>query len=461
MGNPKIFQKGAMSLEAGSSTQEWGTDPELSLGLNDGFPWIEFGNSLEPNSQEDESIIGKGFKSTSRLIGLTVENSYSFYSRFKKINHLHYWMWGFENPVKNVFVFKSSSSDPWSSGEPDVGTVYEDPDSNKFVYLRTEKNRNETLYVFEGNTEPSDVDPIYSGDLMDPNSSETFSFSDRSDQLYEHIYELDSTIAVLRDFSTSEVNALGLSGSEKKNVMATFAKRLRQYDLKYSNTICSSFTYSLEAAGLGRWNGDYLSYKEQRSDNSGGFGSDSWSLPNELVNNQLVPAHYQSKFEIGDSVSNLNTLGLTNFELSVTKPYQKQQDTVSGLYIAEPVAEGKYDISASATISRHSVPTYQKYRDNQTPLVARMRAQYGWQSQEFLIKKATLTESGPDDSDVAQEPLSLSIGYITDSSNPWAEYMSYDDGTKSGVVEQTGLQDSPVVFRVRDSDPENKMTVNL
>lgn len=459
-GNPKIFQKGAMKMETGQdpATPVWGTDPGVALGTGNGFPWIEFGNSLEPDTQEDESITGKGFKSTSRLIGLMVENSYSFYGRFKELNNLHYWMWGFENPVKSVFVFKTGVSDPWSDGEPTIGTVYEDPDTNKFVYLRTETNRNETLYVFEGNTAPSDTSEIQSGTLTDSGSSETFTFTGRSNQMYEHLYELDSAISVLRDYNTEETNAItDATSNDKKNLMATFAKRMVGYDLKYSNTVCSSFTYSLEAAGLARWNGDFLSYKEQRSNNAGGYGSDNWTIPKDLVNNQLVPAHFQSKFEIGVDADNLMTLGLTKFELSVTKPYQKQQDTVSGLHIAEPIAEGKYDISSSATISRHSEKTYQQYRDGQTPLCARIRSQYGYFSQEFLLKKVTLEEAGADDSDVAQEPLSMSVGYVDDSLNPWVNYTSYDDGTKTGTVNQVGLQNSPVVFRVRDENPNNEM----
>jgi len=147
------------------------------------------------------------------------------------------------------------------------------------------------------------------------------------------------------------------------------------------------------------------------------------------------------------AISGLDELGMSNVDINVSVPLQSIQDFVSGLSIAEPEIEGKYDIGVTGTISRHTVETYQQYRDNQSVVVGHLYSNQGWYMQEYIIKEATLPTAGPDDSDIAQEPLDLKVGFVCATTHAFTNWLY-------GITE---TQSSPIVFRVRDLNPQNEM----
>ena len=266
---------------------------------------------------------------------------------------------------------------------------------------------------------------------------------------YEHLYELDSYGRHLRSYTTAERALLTLAVNDKRNLMATLAKRMETYDLRYKNAMIKNFNLKCSAAGLASWEGSYVAYDETRGD----YSSSAWTLLTGLDQSSLIPAHFEYMFKIGESftvpsgeMSGLSELALSEFGLNIEPPIQTIQDTVSGLSIAEPVLEGKYSLKMNATISRHSVQTYQTFRDAQTELCAHLIANSGWDMQEIMVKNCRIVESGANEDNVAAEPLALEIGY--------------DGGThkfSDWLTRVTEIHESPILFRVRDDSSVNEM----
>ncbi len=452
---PKIVQTGAMLLEYGQtgvnqSTGFGDTSNARVLGATHAFPYLSFGNKVGIEKQEDESVTTKAFKSTSRMIGQKIDNPISFYGRFSGLDSFHYWMWGFEGEVMPVVAFKAGAAP--MSAQPTPGDDVTDVDTQDFTFLRTETIRGDKIYIFRADEATPVAPTLQTGVLTSAAPAWTFTFTSHSGLMYEHTYELDGLGRRFRDYTTAEIAAVtGADATDKKNLMATFGKRFDTYDVRYANAVCKSFSMKLVAAGQLSWDCGIVGYKEERSD----YSSDNWTLPTGLGDNSLVPAHFEAMFNIGTaaltfatdgSVSNLTELGVTESELAVDMPLQLIQDTVSGLYIAEPILEGKYGTRLTGTISRHTANTYQGYRDAQTPVIAQQVCNQGWYMQEIVIKEATLDEAGPDDGAVAAEPLGMDIGFV-EGSHDWDDWF----------YGYTETQDSPVIFRTRNASADNMM----
>lgn len=455
---PKIFQTGAMKMEYGldgvNQSGGWlDTNSARTLGASDAFPWTSFGNAVNIAKEEDNSVTTKAFKTNARMVGKTVENALAFPARFKGLNRFHYWMWGFENAIQEVVVFKAAAT-PFSAAVA-AGETFQDVDLNNYLFLRVEKIRGvdaaQYLYIFEATD--SVAPTLATGTLTETGGdATTFDFTSHSAVMYEHLFEIDSEGRAYRNYTTAEQSATGAIATDKRNLMCTLAKRMKTYDLRYRGAVSKGFSFKCSAAGLAMWESTYMAYEEQRGD----YSSDTWTLTDGLCDNKLVPAHFELRFQIGETITyddgeitGLELLGLTEVDLTVDTPLQTLQDTVSGLSIVEPELEGKYDIQVTGTISRHSSNVYQQYRDDQTELVAHLAANQGWYMQEFMFKKCTLSSAGPDEGDIAQEPLSMDAGFVCDETeNQFATNWLY------GITE---TQKSPVLFRVRDDSNVNSM----
>ena len=431
-------------------TDGWGGATGVqTLGANDAFPWLNFGNKVAIAKEEDESITTRAFKTTPRIIGKSVTNPLTMYARYKSINRFMYWMWGFENEVMEVVVCRAAAS-PFSAS-PTIGEVGVDTHGvpKDFTFLRTEVLRDGTnLYIFR-----TDDSAVVTGTTI-THEDWTFTLTSASAIMYEHIYEIDSLGRRLRFYTAAERAVLtSLFTTDKRNLMATFAKRTTNYDLRYQNAMCKNFMLKMTAAGLSQWDSNYAGYTEARGD----YDSADWTLLTGLADGSLVPAHFEYKFGIGVAlsdggdgvVSGLTELGMSDVSFEVEVPQQEIQDTISGLSFAEPVLNGKYSVKCTGTISRHTVQTYQTYRDAGTEVVAHMIANQGNYMQEIMMKEATINESGGDDADVMAEPLLLDLGFVVGTSE-WSEFMY-------GVTE---LHDSPAVLRIRDDSSVNEMTLN-
>ena len=69
--------------------------------------------------------------------------------------------------------------------------------------------------------------------------------------------------------------------------------------------------------------------------------------------------------------------------------------------------------------------------------------------QEWMVKEATIPEAGPNNDDVAKEPLDLGVGYVCSTPHQFTDWLY-------GVTE---TQESPILFRVRDTSSVNEMTL--
>ena len=466
---PKIFQTGAMKMEKGRGVDKslgWGdTSAAQPLGALDAFPYLNFGTSVTINNEEDQSVTTKAFKTTPRMVGKMIENPLSFNGRFAGLNAFYYWMFGWENPAVPVIVFKAGEDPFVQDGDPrapEVGETYQyewDDDGTPafvdLVFVRIESSRTDKYYVFS-------VDPDEVGHITQEGTASftppaedpvVFTFTSHSAAMFEHLYELDASGRRYREYNTVEATILDdlIDEGDRKNLMTTLGKRMSQYDIRYANSMIQDFGYKFEAAGLAEWEGNFKAYLEERGD----YASETWTLKPGLCDGQLTPAHFEHRFFIGpmDSVgmengelSGLDELAASSFNLAVGIPLQVLQDTVSGLSIAEPELEGKYDISLTGTISRHTSQTYQQYRDSQERVCAYLSAHQGWYMQEFMIKEAVISEAGPDDGDMAAEPLNLSAGFVCSETHPFSDWVGMSEA-----------QQSPVVYRVRDFNPITEM----
>lgn len=464
---PQIFQLAARLLENGlfsASPQSLGWADPLSWktpGANDGMSWEELGNPITVNHVTDDSVTGKASMSAPRLVGLRVDLPLNFLARFSDIDDLHYWMFGFENVPQGVFVYHVDPlSSPWTPSVPAVGTIFEDATLNQFTYLRTEPAKNsigedELLYIFAGTTPPDTV--LGPGQLLETGAgTDTFDYLVASTQKFEHLLELDASGRRYRDYLVSE-QITGWSAGDKKNPMMTIAKRMSHYDFRYGNSMCRSFTYSQPSTDVARWETNFLAYKQERSDAAGGFGSATWTLLPSLEDNETAPAHFQSRTHLGEIAGVFNddpSLGLqelcsADFSVAVDIPLKQDQTTCSGLYLAPPIIEGKYDITYSDTILYHVDEHWQDYRDENTRLFARFASYLGDDMLELMMKNVVLTQAGPDDSDVAMEPLEGKVSTTNAADDQWA--------TSGWLFGNTQIQDMPLVMRVRNDNSVNSM----
>lgn len=437
----KVFQTGAFQLEAGKTgvgqSPGWGeSGSEETLGANNAFPWLNFGKGMTVNDITDNSITSEAYQDVPRIIGKYVEKPLGMYARFAGMGSFNYWMWGFENSIVKVGVFVLTTP----SVDPTPGDTYRDVDLNDYTFLRKEINQSTTYYVFR--CDDNVVPTLATGnlDLVSGSGDDPLAFTAHSVLMYEHLYELDAHTRHFVDYLIAE-QITGWASGDKKNRMATLGIKMGTNDFRYKNAMCRNFGFASNAGALAEINGDFLAYEEERGD----YSSANWTFPSERNSSDNIVAHHQVMMQIGASESALTTLCVTAIDLSIGIPLQVLQDTCSGLYIAEPIMEGKYDIGLTTTISRHSVDTWQDYRDAWTSLVGRISANYGYYRQEYLVQEFKIPEAGPDDSDVASEPLTLKSG--DPSGNNWSTWL-YGNSL---------IQGGPIVMRVRDLDSTNHM----
>lgn len=471
--SPRVFQKGARELENGlfsASPQSlgWGDPASWKVpGANTVLPWMEFSNEITVNHVTDDSVTTNAAMSAPRLTGLRADQSLTYLARFKDIDDLNYWKFGFENVPQAVFVYTVDETlalpSPWGTAPPAVGTVFEDSSSSSFVFLREEPAKNGLgeairLYVFAGIVAPDTGEGA--GTLNeDGGSAETFAYLTASLQKFEHLYELDGLGRRYRDYTVAE-QITGFSAGDKKNIHMTFTKRFSSYDYRYGNAVCRSFTYSQPTEDVARWETNFLAFKQERSSAPGGFGSATWTLVADLEDNEGAPAHFQSTVHIGELAGVYNqdpALGLqlvcaADFSVGVEIPLSQNQDTCSGLHLAEPLLEGKYDISFNATILHHVDEHWQGYRDTNTRLFARFASYLGFDMLELLMKNVVLTGSGPNDDDIPPDTLEGKVSATNTGDDQWA--------TSGWLEGNTQIQDMPLLMRVRNDSAVNQMFAN-
>jgi hypothetical protein len=435
----KIFQKAAFRLESGkvgvNQAPGWGsTNVNTPLGSNCALPYLSFSKSKTINTVSDNSIVGQGYADLPRKVSSYVEQGITFVNKFDGLNALLYWAFGREDAVKSVICYTCSTP----VTEPIPGATYTDPSSNSLVFLRKEINKSTTFYIFSQSVAPVAT----SGTLTKvTGTGSNLTFSLRSVLMYEHIFTLDPLNRHLIAPEVSE-RLTGYSVGDLKCRMALLGLNLgSNTDLINYNAMCKKINFTSNAASLSEITIDYLA----REQSIGNFTSSNWTYPPGLVDSDSDIIHHQYFVQLSEaSVISLIPVGVTSIELGFESPLQVLQDTSSGLYLAEPVMEGKYIINSNITLSRYSSTTWQSICDAWTQVVARISATDGYYLQEFLINNAIITAAGPDEDNVSKEPLTVSSGNY--ETNRWSSYMY-------GMVQSH----SPLMLRVRNLTVENMM----
>jgi hypothetical protein len=442
MASVKALQKAAFKLEKGLIADQspgWGEDDsEQTLSTGDAFPYLSLGKGKTINTVEDESISTNGFKDTPRKTGEFIEKSLEHDAYFTDVNNKHFWAFGFENSIVEECCFTVTTP----TIEPVAGAVYEDTDTNSFTFLRREVHGSTVYHVFS--CDDGAVPTLSTGDLtkISGTGDATLSFTARSSLMYNHLYELDAHERHLSAYRTAE-QITGYSSGDLKNRMATIGLALVN-DMIYKNAMCSKWGISSSAGQVAKLMYDFVAHTELRGD----YSSSGWTFPSGIITNTNRMSHDQFKVEVGESESTLVTLGVSDFDVSVEIPLNKIQDTISGLYLSEPVFEGQYNLGCNLTLSRHAANTYQDLMDAWTTVCVRISAIYGYYRFELLINAAKVKSPGASDDDVAKENLEL-IPYYTSTNN----FATWLEGN-------TLIQNSPIILRVRDLSSTNQMFAN-
>lgn len=423
----KITQVGAFKLESPTSAG-WGqTNSVQDLGNNDAIPYTSMTKNKTMNFETDNSIVSEAFKDVPRLVGVYPEDSIKMYNRFYGINKLLYWAFGFENSVKSVVVFT-----PANAGQSITpGSVWLDDSLNEYTFLRKEVNRITTFFVFSSLNTPAQLGTLTSEGV-------NFEYTANSGLMYEHLFEIDSHNRELKDYLPDE-QIPGYSSEMKKNRMATIGVKMGVTDFRFQNAMCKKMELASSAGQFSELSFDFLGFNQER----GSFGT--WTLPSGMIDSDSIVAHHQWRVEMGISENNLIPLAVTSFNLGLEIPLQVIQDTQSGLYLAEPIMEGKYGINSEITLSRYSSELFQNYRDAWSNVMTRISSTFGFYRQDFFINTAKISQAGPDDDNVAKEPLKLEIGYS--DTNYWS----------NALYGNSLIHNSPLILRVRDKSSLNSM----
>ena len=437
MAYAKVFQKGAFKNESGSYSgllsPGWGNGPAagFALGTDDAIPYLSLGKSKTIGIVNDDSIISEGFADVPRKVSSYVEQSISCVNKFDGINKMLYWVAGLEDEVLPVVCYVTNAV----STLPVGGNTYSDG-TNTVTFLRREVNKDATYLIFT----QSAVVAGQSGTLTRTSGSgdATITFTAHSGILYEHIFQFDPHERHLVA-PRSEEQLAGYTVGDLKCRMATIGVNMdADSDIVTSNAMCKRFSLSSNAGALSELAFDYLGHSQTIGD----ADSPLWTYPATLNDSDNNIVHHQMHVQLGTAIGSMTSLGVTSLELSSEIPLQVIQDTISGLYLVEPVMEGKYSNSINLTLSRYSATTWQTYRDAWTEVVARISATSGYLLQEFLVNNAVISQAGPDEDNVSKEPLKLDPGYL--DTNRWSSYMY-----------GSTLSHSPIMVRVRNTTSAN------
>ena len=200
-------------------------------------------------------------------------------------------------------------------------------------------------------------------------------------------------------------------------------------DYRFPFLLCAGFGFKSAAGGLLQWSAKGNAFREDR----GSYGSAAWSIPAGGADSQYLIGHHHLTLSLGPAGA-LIPLAVTEFNVSVEVPLFIDQDSESGLFIAEPVLNGKYGLNVSATLARHAVDTYKQYRDNFTACC--MKAVYASGDYEFgLYFPDMRIIDAPDTNDeVARHPLTFTNSKQPAGGNPFSTEIGDCDLIQTGEL---------------------------
>jgi hypothetical protein len=240
--------------------------------------------------------------------------------------------------------------------------------------------------------------------------------------------------------------------------MASVAKKFDGYYQLLNNIKCGGWEMKMSAQKITEISAKFTGYDQKRKIPADGDYADvDFSMDCAAVDPNGLITMNQTRIEIGEVTSqydgtNFTHYGVMEAMVGLDCPLQKQADSESNLYFADPTLSGPQSFKFTATITHALGTTFQDYRDARTLLAARISSISGAYSQEILIKEFTLNKAGPDGSDVAAEPIETDIK-LACGTHAFDTWLSVGVGTTNPES-----QISPVVMRVVNDNPYNEMT---
>lgn len=450
-----INQTGACGLEPNGIWGDKTTRADLSSAA--GKPYVQMPLGVDIETLKNNSVIDGPYDTAEVQVGIKSENDYVFNSMYAGYNDDFAWMWGFSSTEKVVVAVVADTA-----VAPAVGDVFTNGSGDTLTYVRKETFKdqlfNNVVYFIYG-AEDDETVTATTGETLTANSGSDIVTISTSNQMFEHLFELAKDRRV-RSFNTAEINFLGAewaptnpsSKPTTRCLMQTFAKNYDTYDLVSNNVTCESFSYKWSPASFLEVSCGTVGFRPFELE--GGARNIDYDMSCDFKKSDLIAIHAQTKIEIGTVASGKYGFGgdeieedVTEANIDISVPMQRLQTTGTSYYVAEPWLEGKYELSSGITIGRHSATKFMNRRDLQTYMYARIANNYGFYSQEMLIKEFKLRSAGANDSAVAEEPLDLNI-----STPCKAEGNAFD-----GWVPNE-LYGGPVLFRTRDYSPYNALT---
>ena len=454
----KITQSGAFGNEYSYTGPNihggWGTTPpNTPLKSDKGMSYLTFEHGFDPLLERDASINSRAFQTGEREMGRPLDNPLTFNNRCEGVDGQFAWMFGWEGRTQKVTILNTTNFCTAPSG-----SIYKQG-VNNHVFLRSYQSRtitNKILYWVVLAT-PT-VAPTPTGVLTLATQPDIV-YTSVTD-MFEHTYEISDDGRAFRSFTAAELTLLGTQATSDdiRTCMASLAKKFPKYLMRFDNTKCYKFGFKWSPAKFTEVSTNWLGYEQARVKNTetAEYNKVDFDMLCPMVEANNIYSHNQSRFEIGLASAQYNGNNFTYFPVTdmsvdVEIPLQKQQDTESGLFFSDPVLSGPITISAEATITHSKDEQFMDWRDNRTLLAARMSSVYGAYSQELLIKKFTLSQAGPDGSDVAAEPLKLGVSLTCGTH-------AFDTWMKNSAGVNTEVMGSPIVLRVVNKNPYNEMT---
>lgn len=432
--NTKAFQRAAFRNEGGATGSNqatgWGTTNVNNLpGTGDGIPYLSLGKSKTISSVPDNSIVSEGFDDLPRQVTKYVEQSVSYVNKLDGFNPQLYWAFGLCDEVLPVVCYVCSSP----VTEPVAGATYTDSSANSLTFLRKEVNGSYyTLYVFTQTA----VVSSQSGSLTRVSGTGSdLTFNAHSSILYESVFKIDPRERHLVVPAVTQRISTYQSGDLKCRMATIGVNMDTNSDFLFINAMCKKFNVSSSAGALSELSTDFLARDREVSN----YSSSTWTYPSAVDADNNILHHYWSVYV------NNTLVGCTSFNLGFEIPLQVIQDTLTGLFIAEPVMEGKYVFNSEIVLSRYSSLAWENLSDAWTEVPARIAAYSGYKLQEFFINNAIITNASPDDDNVAKQKLKLELGTSSTNNFP-SQGLSITDY-------------SPLMCRVRNTTATNYMRV--
>lgn len=457
----KPNQSGAFGVELSGSGADvhggWGTKPPLKpLSKKAGFSYLTFEHDVDTVLERDTSITSRVFQTSEREVGRTLDRSLSFNNRCEGVDKPLAWMTGWEGKTKQIIVFAVTAVTNAVTGD----TFTFEGKTYTFVrqYLaRTITNKTINFAVFVPAVS-TDFPTVQSG-VLEGGSKTDLTFT-KASLMYEHLYEVANDVRNNRPYTSTEISKLGAQVNglvDTRTCLASLAKNFPEYSFLFETTKCSKFGFKWSPAKFTEVTAGWVGYDQARIKKTDASHSDiDYGMDCSMVESNNIFAHNQSRVEIGLSGvkyngTNYTFYPVTDMNVDVEYPLQKQQDTESGLFLVDPILNGLISISAGLTITQSKDEQFMEWRDSRQTLSARISSVSGEYSQELLIKKFTLPKAGPDGGDVAAEPLTLSVS-LTCGGHAFEDWLKDEAGINHEIM------GSPILLRVVNTNPYNEMT---